>query len=134
MWHTSTGKIIYNPYRGSMKRRTAWWCIVEIDKEITRYYRWWIQKTYHLHSLIPTPWDAHISVIRGEEPSDGLKHLWKKYHGQKVEFKYHHYPQKAKKDEFWIIEVDAPVLLNIRKELNRPTDWPLHISVGKEKY
>lgn len=134
MWHTTTGKIIYDPYRGAMKRKTAWWCVLEVDPEITRYYRWWIERELHIHSLAPPSWDAHVSVIRGEEPKDELKHLWKKYHKMELEIEYEHNPQVAKKEEFWFVEVKAPFLSNIRKEFDRPHDWPLHLTVGKEKY
>lgn len=134
MWLTSTAKIVYDPYRGSMKRRTSWWCIAEVDKEITRYYRYWLKKELHIHSLIEPAWDAHISVIRGEEPKPELKHLWKKYHGKTVEFKYEHNPMRSKRDDYWTIKVYCPFLLDIRKELERPSNWPLHLSIGKEKY
>ena len=33
-YHTGTGKIIYDPHRGSMKRRTQWWCVAIVDKEV----------------------------------------------------------------------------------------------------
>lgn len=134
MWLKSTAKIVYDPPRPGMKRKTKWWCVANVDREITRYYRWWIMRTYHIKGLIPPSWDGHISVIRGEEPHDEYKHLWKKYDGQIVEFEYEHYPKKAKKDEFWIIEVRCPFLSNIRKEMNKPHDWPLHISIAKEQY
>jgi len=134
MWHTSTGKIVYDPYRAGMKRRTDWWCILEVDKEITRYYRWWLEKELHLHSMVAPAWDAHVSIIRGEKPQPHLMHLWKKYHGKRVEFKYQHNPQRSKRDDYWTIEVEAPSLLGIRDELNRPSNWSLHLSIGKENY
>jgi hypothetical protein len=134
MWYTSTGKIVYDPYRGSMKHKTAWWCVLEVDPEITRYYRWWIEREHHIHSLVVPAWDAHVSIIRGEEPREDLKHLWKKYHGQKVEFKYEHNPSRAKKSEFWFVEVEAPFLIDIRKEFEKPYDWALHLTVGKQQY
>ena len=134
MWHTSKGKIVYDPYRGQMKRRTKWWCIVQVDPEITRYYRRWLEWEFHMHNLAPPSWDAHISVIRGEEPEDELKHLWGKYNGKIVEFKYMHYPIKPKRNNFWFVEVECPELMAIRQELNRPTEWPLHLTIGKEKY
>lgn len=134
MWHTSVGKIVYDPPRPGMKRRTAWWCIVQVDPEIARYYRYWLQWQFHMHHIAPPAWGAHISVIRGEKPTDDLMHLWKKYDGQLVKFKYTHYLMRAKKEQFWFVEVQSPFLMNIREELNRPTNWPLHLTIGKEKY
>jgi hypothetical protein len=36
-----TGLIVYDPNRGTMKTRITNWCVLQVDKEITRYYRWW---------------------------------------------------------------------------------------------
>jgi hypothetical protein len=134
MWHKSTGKIVYDPFRAGMKRKTEWWCILQVNKEITRYYRWWITRELHIHSLVQPAWDAHVSIIRGEKPDDSLMHLWKKYQNMVVEFEYKHDPYKAKRDDYWAVEVNCPILLDIRKELQRPTNWGLHLSIGKEKY
>ena len=141
MWHKSTGIIKYDPPRPGMKKRTKWWCVVNVDKEITRYYRWWIQRELHIKGLCQPSWDAHISIIRGEEPIDELKHLWKKYDGQKVEFEYKHYPRRSgdrnfdlredRPDFFWFVEVRCPLRTEIRGELGRPTGWKHHITVGR---
>lgn len=131
MWHTGTGKIIYDPPRGGMKHKTQWWCVVDVDREITRYYRWWIEKQLHVKRLFQPSWDAHISVIRGEKPTPELMHLWKKYDRQVVEFKYMHCPRETEDGEYWFIEVDCPLLVDIRKEFNRPHDWKMHITVGR---
>jgi len=53
-----------------MKSNVKWWCIVAVDREISRYYRGWIQKTYHIKGLVKPAWDAHISVVRGEIPAN----------------------------------------------------------------
>ena len=144
-WFESTARIVYDPPRGAMKRRTEWWCIAVVDKEITRYYREWIKRErFNLHDIvqsegrnnierfIPPAWDAHISVIRGEKPRPDLMHLWKKYHGEVVTFKYEHNPRRSKRDDYWTVTVDCPELMHIREELERPTQWKLHLSVGKE--
>ena len=91
--------------------------------------------------LCKPSWDAHVSIIRGEEPEPHLKHLWKKYDGQTVEFKYKHFVRQSgdrnfdlrenRPDNFWFVEVDAPFLIDIRKELNRPANWKLHLTIGR---
>lgn len=126
--HTGIGIIKYDPYRYKMKTRTRWWCILDIDKELTRYYRYWIQSTYGLKLYNPA-WDAHISIIRGEKPFD--IDLWKKYDGIEVEFKYSHvvYPNNMAK--FFAIKIHSDSLLHIRKELQLPTDYGLHCTIGK---
>ena len=132
MYHKSTGTIIYDPNRFGMKKRTEWWSILEVDKEITRYYRWWVKNRYWI-DLIKPSWDAHISIVRGEKPKPELMHLWKKYDKQKVDFLYEHKVYKGKKNEFWMVEVKSPFLLSIRKELCLPTNWSLHLTIGKTR-
>jgi hypothetical protein len=140
MWFESTGKIVYDPPRGDMKRRTKWWCVLEVDNNIANYYRWWVEKQYIISGngdvkrFITPPWRAHVSIIRGEKPEDHLKHLWKKYQGKIVSFRYKHYPYQARKKGTWCIEVESPFLMNIREELNRPTHWPLHLTVVKQQF
>ena len=137
MWHTTVGKIVYDPFRGGMKRKTEWWCVLEVDKEITRYYRWWIMRQYHVKGLTQPSWDAHVSIIRGEKPAPKHMHLWKKYHGKQVEIKYEHRPyigKSARESGFWMVTVDAPELLAIRSEMEKPSNWRLHLTVGKDQY
>jgi hypothetical protein len=134
MWLESKAKIVYDPYRGGMKHRVDWWCVAEVDREITRYYRWWLQKEFHLHDMLQPSWDAHISIIRGEKPTPKLMHLWKKYNGMVVPFKYNISPERSSRDDYWTVEVKCDFLMNIRHEFNRPTHFPLHLSIGVEKY
>lgn len=138
-WIKGTGKIVYDPYRGPMKNKIKWWCVIEIDKEITRYYRWWIQRRYHVKGLHPPAWDAHISIIRGETPAPELQQLWKKYHGQTVDFEYQHNPHIAPKrahredgeGRFWLVDVKCQLGTNIRDEFQFKSDWLFHITVGR---
>lgn len=156
-WHKSSGIIKYDPHRFGMKNRTEWWAVLEVDKEITRYYRHWIDKDvfnplgldhdgmskavrerYPYKKLQPPSWDAHVSIIRGEKPRHDLMHLWKKYDGMEVDFLYKHHPRFSgdttggdRGDHYWFVEVFCPKLLEIREELNRPTNWKLHMTVGR---
>lgn len=134
--HTSTGKIIYDPRRPGMKGRKDWWCIVETDREITRYYRWWVESQLHIKGMCQPSWDAHISVVRGEKPRPNLMHLWKKYHGQRVEFQYSHSPYSVpdKEGQYWMVDIECPQLLDIRKELQRPSNWKLHLTIGRTHF
>lgn len=128
MWHESTGIIKYDPPRPGLRKKRDWWAIVKVDREITRYYRWWVKSRYWIDLCQPS-WDAHISIVRGEKPEHHLMHLWKKYDGHKVNFKYGHDVQQN--GHFWFVDVDCPFLLDIRKELNRPTNWNLHLTIGR---
>lgn len=138
-FHTGTGIIKYDPPRGQMKAKTNWWAVMECDNQITDYYRAQVEKQYGLKLHQPS-WGAHVSIIRGEKPREDLMHLWKKYHNKKVQFKYSHFPRfngdtkivtKHKSGAFWFLDVDAPFLTDIRKELQLPYDWKLHMTLGR---
>lgn len=137
-YHQGSGIIRYDPYRAEMKRRTQWWCIVEVDREITRYYRWWLKREKHIHLEQPS-WDAHISVIRGETACKEHPELWKKYNGQRVDFLYEHgnyrcHPDKTLGGHFYWVDVECPQLDRIRKEMGLPRGWRFHITVGRTYY
>lgn len=130
MWHKSIGRIKYDPPRPGMKRRTKWWAIVKVDREITRYYRWWVWNRYMIDLKQPA-WNAHISIIRGEEPPKNKLYLWKKYDGKEIQFEYSHFVKQAKKQQFWIVEVKCPLLEEIRNEFGFPSNWKQHLTIGK---
>lgn len=140
----SEGKVVYDPPRGVMKNRTHWWCVLNVDREITRYYRWWIQKQYNPFKIedwkIHAPsWDAHISIIRGERPPDDKMHLWKKYQGKRIQFEYPDpskfyavYPRKGEAPGlFFLIDVECEEMLDIRREFGFKSDWKLHLTFGR---
>lgn len=131
----ATGIIMYDPWRGDMKHRTNWWCIVNTDNELTRYYRWWLQREKHIH-LQPPSWGAHVSVIRGEKPSHDKMHLWKKYHGQPVEFlidvsNYHVGDDNQNGGQYYWLTVECPFLNQMRAEFGFPRGWRLHLTIGR---
>lgn len=138
-YHTGTGIIKYDPKRGQMKSKTDWWCVLNCDDGITDYYRWLTEKQFGIKLCQPS-WGAHVSIIRGEKPKEHLSHLWKKYDGKKVEFEYGVF-QRYNGDtrivtshapgNFWFLDVHAPFLSNIRKELELPHDWKLHLTLGR---
>lgn len=139
-WIHGRGTIVYDPHR-SNKTNTAWWAVMEVDREITRLFRWFIDRNLlnltgveGAGSLQPSG-DAHVSIIRGagdvrSVPDRVLKELWGKYHKQKVDFLYSPVVQSAK-GEFFFVEVKCDFLVDIRRELGLPHDWKLHLTVGK---
>lgn len=116
----SYGKIIYDPPRGSMKKRTKWWCVVELEQlDMVDYYRWlidrhwWmadsstIKRRYHR----PVHW-PHISVIRGEVPRRNKSDWGKFMSGQRVKFRYTNQVRQTSNayyaeepDKFWFVDV-----------------------------
>ena len=144
MWHNGTGIILYDPPRPKLKKKVDWWCIVQVNEEITRYYRYWVMKNpayfkeTSLDNLCMPSWGSHISVLRGERPRDDLMHLWRKYHGQRVNFRYSHDVRRSgdttgwdRPDNYFFLDIHCPELINIRKELDRPTNWNLHMTIGR---
>lgn len=142
-WHKGTGTIIYDPHRPGLKRRNEWWCTIVVDPEIARYYRWHIDRNvtnpFGQKQILHVPsWGAHISVIRGEKPADDKMHLWKKYHGQTVEFEYEHCPKVNRGVHaqdgggiFWFVEVKCDLAKRIRDEFGFKSDWLFHMTVGR---
>lgn len=153
-YFTATGRIQYDPPRPGMKTRTRrsgssttdWWCILKVDREITRYYRWWIGR--HLWGrtairpdwLCLPSWDAHVSIVRGEKPRQNAE-MWRKYEGEQVEFQYAHYPRQttaedrlrryAKDGDFWFVNVVCPRIDEIRAELGLRSNFRYHLTVGR---
>lgn len=137
--HRGFGRINYDPHRGTMKRDTANWCVIELDREITRYYREWLKREKHIILQQPA-WDAHISVVRGERIPQKYKDMWKKRQGQRVEFIYEHGDIQVSKDKdapgwFHWIRVHCPTVDEIREELGLVTSWKTHhITIGRTYY
>ena len=153
-YFTATGRILYDPKRPGMRKVTRasgasnidWWCVLLVDKEITRYYRWWVQR--HLWAwtavqpdwLCQPSWDGHVSIVRGETPR--MNHdMWRKYQGEKVEFRYAHYPRRTTMDDrkrryskdgdFWFVNVECPRIDEIRSELGLQSNFRYHLTVGR---
>lgn len=132
------GTVVYDPYRGGMKNNTNWWMVVEVPGEITDFYRSLVEKQYGMKLQQPA-WGPHISIIRGEKPTEDKMNLWKKIHGKKVHFEYRPYlryngdTQNNKHDTgtFWFIDVRCQEMVDIRAELGLPHDWLFHITVGR---
>lgn len=128
--HTSTGKLVYDPTIANKTKTRAdpYWLILECDGEICRYYRHMAQKAIYIDMLRPA-WGAHISIIRGEVPAK--PDLWRKYAGKIISFNYGE-TVRSNHIHFWL-DVDCPVLLDIRDELGLPRNpvfGQLHLTIG----
>lgn len=133
------GVVQYDPHRGTMKAHTKNWCVIDTDREITKYYRWWLQKEKHIILQQPA-WDAHVSVVRGEYLNPRAQQVWKKHHGRRVEFSYEHGSIQTSKDKdnpgmFYWIRVHCPLVDQIREELGLVTSWKHHhMTIGRTYY
>ena len=140
-WHKSSGIIKYDPPRPGMEKRTEWWAILKIDREILNPLGIGYDgspKKYEFVNLCQPSWDAHISIIRGERPRNELQHLWKKYDGERVDFMYRHHPRQSgdttggdRPEHYWFVEVFCPRFDEIRNEFKLITGWKYHITVGR---
>ena len=142
--YQGTGKLVYDPRRGDLKKKPHDWCVIEVDREITRYFRYWVDK--HVlnplgldkQGLAQPSWNAHISIVRG---TLDLRHAtnpdaWKKYQGEIVPFDYspevrQTTSKKDGTDDYWFVDVICPRALEIRKELGLRTDYGLHLTIGR---
>jgi hypothetical protein len=140
-WHKGRGVVRYDPHRTN-KRNTTGWLVVEVDREITRLFRWFIDRELinmtgaEDHGILQPSWDAHISILRGENdlrpvPKHHREALWGKYEGMIVEFLYSPVVKMAK-GEFFFVDVKSEFLLDLRREeFDLPYDFGLHLTVAR---
>jgi len=126
--HKGFGFVHYNPERPGMKRNTDWWCILKINKDITRYYRYWIYNRYGI-KLYPPAWDAHISIVRGQEPPNNG--YWEKYNNTRLEFYYSDWVRGSVDLKFWNIMVSCTKGQLLRNELGIHNEPKFHITIGR---
>jgi hypothetical protein len=122
------GTVIFDPTAGEAANK--WWAIVECPKDIIDYYKYWVTKNQKIKISAPL-FGSHISIIRGEEPKDKFKHLWRFRHGEEVEFTYT--PDYENLGEYWWLNVECPRLVEIRRELGLSDlpDYKFHLTIGK---
>lgn len=128
MGFKTQGKLIYDPTAG--QAQNSWWMIVECPKDIIEYYQYWITKETG-NKLNRPLFGAHISVIRGEEPPEVKKRLWKKYHEEEISLEYEH--KSNTNGEYWWLEVTCERLKEIRKEIGlaEEVEFGFHLTIGK---
>ena len=130
----STGKLIYDPIRYGYKKNKNWRCILTVDNDLTRYYRWVIKKEFGFILYEPS-WKSHITIINGEKPL--YEKLWKKHNNRKIDFVYdinirwsgdttdHKYIFK-----YWFLDVYCAEFNSLRQELGLSEKSKYHITIG----
>jgi len=143
MWHRGKGKIVYDPKRPGLKKKPDNWCILQVDREITRFFRWQVDQKmnpagFESAKLCQPSWDAHISIVRGTLDLRHATHpeRWKEHDGKWVEFYYNYFvrqtdPMKGETDDYWFVDVKCPRAIEVRKELGLRCDYPLHLTIGR---
>lgn len=108
-----------------------WWLILNCDAELGAYYRrLYYYATHKCRKLQQPGWKDHVSVVRNEEPADEFKHLWGKYEGHEVEYKYEAGVQSN--SLYYWLDVECDFLLDLREELGLPRKpiYDLHVTIG----
>lgn len=150
MLFKSKGTLRYDPKRTGMKSNTKWWLVVETDPGIVFYYNHWVRNNPVFFDetridLKAPSWGSHISVVRGETVRPELRHLWRKYDGEQIEFEYSHAVRRSgdttpgqRPENFFFVEVHCDRLHEIRRELGlrtydtvRKRHFSYHITVGR---
>lgn len=122
---TSFGKLHYS------ENVNKWWLVVWCDNQILDYQRHLYYIQHHkCDKLIPPAWQAHITVVRNEEPLK--KSLWRLNQDEIVEFEYDYDIQTD--GDYWWLPVYSERFLDLREELglNRNPEYPLHLSIGRK--
>ena len=124
----------YNPRRGK-NQNSDWWLVVEVDPEITRYYRWWAKTSLGILLHAPS-WDAHVSVVRGEEPKNRL--AWGKHDNQIIAFNVKPDVRQTgdttgwdRPDNYWFVDIFSAELSAIKQELGFAPKEKYHITIGR---
>ena len=117
MFYNSIGILKYsdNPYK----------LIVEVDEEISRYYRYLVPKFINLKKQA---FPAHISVVRKEIPLN--TEFWKKYNNIEINFIYENIIYND--NTYYWLNAFSPKLEKIRLELGLPNISDITCSPDKK--
>ena len=117
---SSTGIITYSS--------NPWRCTIEVDDNISKYYRHLCYCSEHLKLNVPL-FPAHISVSRLQTPV--FFEFWGSLNNAEVEFQY---SQDIRVDRcFYVIDVQCDIINNLRIMFGlKPIDDP-HITIGNSK-
>lgn len=133
----TNGILKYDPPRGNMKRKTEFWCVLNITNDFVKYYQDLIKREKFI-TLCEPAWGAHMSIIRGEKPTPDKMHLWKKYQNQKFDVTYDldikTAIDKRQPGEFYYVDAFSEELMNIRAEIGLPVYRTFHITIGRTYY
>ncbi len=124
----SVGTLRYSPKLLGDHTSEKWWLVLDCDAGLCAYYRGLYRLFRHKTCQLMRPaWDAHITVIRNEEPPQ--KEPWERHAGRQVEFEYD--GSLETNGDYWWLPIVSPELLEIRTELGlSDPEFPLHLSIG----
>ena len=97
--------------------------VVEIDKDLSDYYRSLIPKSFHVQK---PRWPAHCTVVRTSKERPALLDAWKKYEGERIELEYN--PYVMIDNVYYWLNTWNDRLVDIRTELGLPPKSRLTMS------
>ena len=127
---STAATVKYDP-RNMRTRARKWYAIAHVDRQLVRYYQWWIWREFRI-KITDSAWKPHATLIRGEKPRKPL--LWNLHEGHKVQVSYS--PKLLTNGNHWWLPACSTDLENIRTELGlraRPY-VPFHITIGNQVY
>jgi len=128
-WVKSTAKVFYDPYRpGLRKVRPGTLVVANVDPGIAELYRYWVRKRHGL-ILQNTAFLPHITIVDGKVKNDNQHPMWKKFHGQVIDFEYSVDMEQHWK--FWTLPVRSKKLEEIRQSLGLNPNYNFHITFGR---
>jgi hypothetical protein len=136
----SVGIIKCNPERKGLINSAENWCVLNVDPEITRYYRTIVNNQYGINLSKPS-WDSHITIIKGEVIEESLNDTLMVYDGLEVEFEYQVFPRYSGDTFsvgttdvgwFWFLNVKCCFLQNLRDALNLHGKYRPHLTFGRK--
>ena len=118
---------------GEMTIKDNCWCLLQIEKDFSAYYRWHHYKNTFINLQTPK-WDCHVSLIRKERVYETFKSNYLKYQHKKVIFEYDNIIHTN--GEYYWIKCFSQDFVNLRKDmgLSEYPEFNYHITLGKNKY
>lgn len=136
-WIKLKGILRYDPVRKGISPQ-PWWCVIEIEEEIARYCRWFIQKELFLDNIYKPSWPAHITVVRGWEPKDHS--VWGRHDGREVDFWLVPFMRQSgdttgwdRPNNYWFVRTHCPWQKRIHRECGGFAPTPRgHLTIARK--
>lgn len=132
-WFTLKGKLVYEPvrpdnFKKTYKKQTL---VAELRRDsMDLYYQWFLRKQHGSWIDLQRPmYGLHVTVVKGTEPLPNPS-AWKKHAGKLVNFEVSPLVERA--GIYWHLPVRCELFNQIRSELGLLTDYPYHITIGRQ--
>jgi hypothetical protein len=126
--YKTVGKLIFDPRKGT-KDFEPWWVLLNLDREIQRYYAWHLER-WGVEVCTGSQWGCHISVVKGEKPP--LVDKWGQKHSKFIKIEYDGRIRYDNGKHAWI-DVYSDELSDFRASLGLHRKRRFHITIGRLK-